>query len=299
MKKTFLISVIFTTLLTFSTAYGFNRFHSNVNSRGLYNAYQDYTLLQNRMDKVIYLVEQHGDQAFNEISRMNKDNKNYGGIFIINPETGKLLVSPYKEADEEKALKSTHINGKAIALDVIKKWQKSRSSGTLEYLTNESNKIAQDYFADLAITNKGELYVVAIGKNDLNLQRLFVTKLIDKACNLMKEAGVEEAFKVFNNKDSLFRHQNTYIFVYDESGVCLLNPNFPDYVGKNIIKLNNDNSKLVKQFIEIAVKNGEGWVTSKIHKPEDTQKVTKDIFVQSTFLNGKTYIVGSGVYVEN
>lgn len=299
MKKVFLVGIAFTTLITFSTAYGFNNFHTNVQSISLYNAHQDYTVLQNRIDKVIYLIEQNGDKAFPEVSKMNNDNKNFGGIFVIDPGTGQLLVSPKKEPDEAKALNNTQINGKALALEVIKNWQKARSSGELWSLVNASKEISQNYFTDLAITDTGKLYVVAIGKNDLNLQRLLVAKLINKACNLMKEVGVEEALKIFSSKDSLYRYQNTYIFVYEESGICLLNPNFPEYVGKNVIDLNNSNSKLVKQFIYSAINDGESWITSKIPKPGDTQKTTKDIFVKSIFVNGKTYIVGSGVYVES
>jgi len=263
-----------------------------------------YNNIHERMEKTIYLLEKEGNKAFNKISEMNTKSHIAGGIFIINPGNGEIILSPSEESIGNKALDNAKINGKAIVQEAIMKARNKLHDRNTFWRWFSSAPVAlTHYYTGIAISSNGQLFVIAIGKNDLNMQRLFVTKLVKDACNLINEVGLKKSIGVFNRDNSYFRFKDTYIFIYGADknnwGTCIYNPNYADDAGKNMIHLQNKYGYPIEAILKTATENGEGLIESTAHKPGETQTQAKIIYIRSIFIDGKTYVVGSGAYLSD
>ena len=259
------------------------------------------TKLQSKLENAVTLLENNGNQAFSEISKMNKNLTGNYGIFVIDPISGKLEVSPPVEKLGEYPLISKDLNGKVLAREIIKNEKLRDDKGFLNWMEHAYGLVYRNYFAKLAITPVGKLYVVAIGRNSSEMQKLFVTELVDAACELVQKEGLEKAINVFNDKNSMFRFEDTYIFVYDNTkenrGVMLCNPNYPQYVGTNRLKEASKYLKDNEKFYKVIDDHGEGWIQDMTKNPVTGKEQLKDVYVKCVDVDGKSYIVGSGVYV--
>lgn len=96
-----------------------------------------------------------------------------------------------------------------------------------------------------------------------------------EAAQLIAEKGMDAAFQDLQNKDGKFVWKDSYVAVFDFTGTHLTHPLRPAAVGKNVIGLKDSNGKLfVKELIEVAKTNGEGWTEYMYPKPEELAKPT-------------------------
>ncbi len=263
-----------------------------------------YYSINERMEEVISLLEKKGDKALTKIKEMNAEAHVAGGIFVIDPKDGKIIVSPSEESIGKKALDNEKINTKAIVQEAISKAQdKLNDRNTLLQWFTSAPVALQDYFTSIAISSKGQLFVVAIGKNDLDMQRLFITKIVNNACELIKASGIKKSIDIFNKENSYFKFEDTYMFIYgaDKSnyGTCIYNPNFSQDTGKNMINLKDRFGYPIKGILKVAAGGGDGWVKGAANKPGEKQVMRKDYYVKGISVNGKNYAVGSGVYLSD
>lgn len=123
---------------------------------------------------------------------------------------------------------------------------------------------------------------------------------VREAANLVEEKG-EEAFPEFREKDSKWLYDDFYIFVWNINGTRVVYP--PDLTGEgqDVSGLTDFNGKpLGKLFIETALsESGEGWISYEWPKPNETEPSTKYGFIKEATFGEKTYLVGSGFYVED
>jgi signal transduction histidine kinase len=278
---------------------------ANNNFKYMTHARNKYYSINDRMTKVTSMLEKDGDKALKKISEMNADAHAAGGIFILNPSNGAILVSPSEESIGKEALDNEKINGKAIVQEAIRKAQ-SKLNGTGRTLLQwfSSAPIAlKDYYTNAVISNNGQLFVIAIGKNDLNMQRLFITKIVKNAADLIESSGIKKSIAVFNKENSYFKFKDTYIFIYGADktnwGTCIYNPNFPQDAGKNMINLKDRYGYPIKEILKVATEDGDGWVKGAANKPGKKQALNKDYYVKSVSVNGKNYVVGSGIYLSD
>ena len=255
-----------------------------------------YDTIHKKLTDTVNLINKEGTKAFDKI----KENDTFG-VFVIDPRTGKILVSPSEKTIGKDALKNSEINGKAIAQEAIKE-ARARLYGTDSW-TDMVGDMYKHYFTNLAVTLNGKLYVVAIGKTNKNLQRLFVTKIVDNACKVLETTNTKEAYKIFNKKNGIFRFKDTYIFVYqiksDKEIICLYNPNYPEDVGKNLINLKVHSGYVIKNILAQLKKSDRGWIRSEAAVPGTKKVLAKDIYVKAVNINGKKLAVGSGVYLAD
>ncbi|RZB32064.1 MAG: hypothetical protein SRB1_01683 [Desulfobacteraceae bacterium Eth-SRB1] len=125
-------------------------------------------------------------------------------------------------------------------------------------------------------------------------------KLVNDAVALVEKKG-EAAFEQFGKKDSKWLTDDTYIFVDDMTGVEIVNPAFPELVGKNLIDLEDaTGKKMVYLYINKAScsnHNYRGWVHYMWYKQGGILPTWKSTFVRRAKApSGKFYVVGSGLY---
>ena len=142
--------------------------------RRIRTAQAEYNEIQSKLKEAVELINEKGQAAFETIEKNNEKNNNGEGIFVIDPATGKILVSPSVESIGEAALKSSEINGKAIAREaILKAYTELYGTDNWESWANSMGEVYNSYLTQIAITMDGKVYAVAIGKSNADLQRLF------------------------------------------------------------------------------------------------------------------------------
>ncbi len=118
------------------------------------------------------------------------------------------------------------------------------------------------------------------------------------AANLLledRDAGIVEIAK----KDGKFVWKDTYVFLMEMKGNMLAHPFIPQLTQKGPLFHVTDKNKaepkmIFVEFVEIAQKNGEGWISYMWPKPNSRKAVDKFTFIRRV---GQTdLIVGAGIY---
>lgn len=122
-----------------------------------------------------------------------------------------------------------------------------------------------------------------------------VTAKTKESAALVTEKGADAAKAEINKKDGQFVWKDTYVFMMDTDGVMLAHPVKPSLIGKNLLEVKDSKGKLFfQEFIDVAKKDGEGWVDYMWPKPgekEDSEKTSYILLVPDT-----NVIVGAGIY---
>jgi hypothetical protein len=279
-------------------------YESNVNyAKYLRTARSDFNDINKILDKVADTINQKGSGAFSEIKTFNSKDKKGNGIFVIDPGSGKLLVSPPVEAIGDRAIKAASINGKALAREAIREAQAKLVDSPWERWTDFVGALYKDYFTRIAITETGKVYVIAIGKTNVHLQHLFIEKLVEKACELITKKGFTAAKADFDKANGIFKFQDTYIFVYQvvskDKLIGVYNPNYPEHIGNNVLTLDSITSDPFREMLKLQNSSFGGWVDTASKPIGESKLVKKTVFVKFIKSDGKVYMVGSGVYLDS
>ena len=278
------------------------------------NAKYMQTLMQDKINWAVKLIGQKGDKAFPEFDTFNKTAGT--DLFVWDPLAEKMVVSPSYVSVVKGKLDIKDVNPEFFAEQIIKNAIETLSSSSTEKFFDVFKPFDfKDHLGRIALTPSGKIYIVATGLKNISIAKAFIVHIVDSACKLMKKDGVEAAFKEFNRKGSEFRERNTYVYVFTDKGDYLVDPNYPETVGKNMLNYAGDDKIYpIKKFIESVSKPPySSWIYTKSLKPTDElsaksridlDKSGKDLkeklsFLKKVTIDGKAYIVGSGVYLED
>ncbi len=136
-------------------------------------------------------------------------------------------------------------------------------------------------------------------QTELSSQEEYTISEVNAATNLIAEKG-ELAFPDLRENNSIWFHNDSYIFVWKTDGIRVVYPPDISGEGQNMINLEDFNGKPIgKLFIETALsEEGEGWVDYYWPKPGETEPSLKNTFIKRASIGNETYLVGSGFYVE-
>ncbi len=124
--------------------------------------------------------------------------------------------------------------------------------------------------------------------------------LVNDAIELIDEKG-ELAFDDFRQGDSKWFHRDCYITVWSTEGIRVVFPPKVSGEGESVIDLEDYNGEpLGRMFIDTALsEEGEGWVNYYWPRPGETAPSKKSTFVKRTSIGNQTYLVHSGLYVDD
>ena len=144
----------------------------------------------------------------------------------------------------------------------------------------------------------GKRYILGSGIYNMQMNKAFIEDLVNRAAALVAAQG-KEAFAPLRDKTGPFDFMDTYVFVDSPEGTELVNPGQPSLEGKNIIDLRDLKGKLVaREYITTAMKDGSAWVEYYWYRPGDNTPTRKLTYVRKVQSGQDTYIVGSGLYME-
>jgi len=115
--------------------------------------------------------------------------------------------------------------------------------------------------------------------------------LVEKAIVFAKANGKEKILAELNKMNGLFDRGELYVFAYDFNGVVLAHPKNPKLVGKNLLEMPDLDGKLFrKDIVNIAKKQGTGWVDYKYKNPENGKSEDKTTYFKT--VDGQIYCCG-------
>lgn len=119
--------------------------------------------------------------------------------------------------------------------------------------------------------------------------------LVDKAVAHIKQVGVEQAFKEFNDPAGSWVKGELYILAYDYQGTNLVLGSNPKMNGKNLWDIKSPDGKfVVREFVDLVKTKGSGWVDYQWSNPESKKIENKTTFV--TRVPGMDAVIGCGIY---
>jgi signal transduction histidine kinase len=148
-------------------------------------------------------------------------------------------------------------------------------------------------------TLSGESYIVGSGVYDLQVDRRFVTELVDMAVARLQEDG-HAALKLIRQHDGPFVYLQTQVFVINTRGDVLADPLYPELERRNQINLKSaDGRPIQRDLVQLIETESAGWRTGYLWpRPGSGKPGHKDIYMRRVELKRETLGVGSGLYVD-
>ena len=220
-------------------------------------------------------------------------------IFMLDM-AGNMVCNPSSpELEGQNLLDLKDPLGKPIAQNILREVQGSSTEGWTHYLWPRPEFMTSfwktSYFKRVTDPD-GKQVVVASGLYEIEMERFFVVEQVDDAVSLILELG-EDAFDTLRDPASGFIFYDAYVFVMDDTGEMLVNVGFPELEGKNIIDFEDvDGKQYVRETLERLTEVESAWVDYRWPKPGKTPTSDKTSYFRRLELEGRTLIVGAGVY---
>ena len=102
-----------------------------------------------------------------------------------------------------------------------------------------------------------------------------------EAVAVMQEKGIDAAVKQINDPKGPFVWKDSYVFCVDLDSVSnIAHPFNQTSLGMSLLMIKDSNGKMFySEFVKIAKKNGEGWVTYLWPKPGESTPSTKNAYI--------------------
>ena len=208
-------------------------------------------------------------------------------------------ADPAHEGRNERDLKD--IQGRPIGKMILHAGGSPSGEGWIHYMYPEPGGIFpmwKSSFIKRVTFPSGKQHIIGCGIYNMQMDRAFITDVVNRAATLVAERG-KKAFGQLRDRTGPFVFMDTYVFVEAPDGTELVNPGQPSLEGKNLIGLKDLKGKAVVQDeIAVAMKDGSGWLDLYWYKPGQNTPARKQTFVRKVQSGQDTYIVGSGVYLE-
>ena len=248
------------------------------------------------------LVESKGEAAFAEFRV--KGSRWYHGstyVFVEDDKGGEIVNPPSPNLEGTSLIGLRDAKGRPFVRSIIEALYgpNGKKSAWVHYLWPEPGAIDPSWKSSYIIrvtAPSGKRYVVGSGLYNMKMERAFLVDKVNKACALIEKSG-PKAFAAIRNPISEFVFNETYVFVNDRKGVELVNPAFPGLEGRNLMRfLNEEGLPIVRMYIDLVKKKGQGWIAYYFPKPGKKKPSLKHVYVKGAKYGGDLYIVGCGYY---
>ncbi|NQV19574.1 MAG: cache domain-containing protein [Armatimonadetes bacterium] len=253
------------------------------------------------VDDAVALIEEKGEDAFAELSV--EDSKWRQGekyIFIIDLE-GMVYVQVKTSLIGKNLIDLTDVNGKPFIKWFITEALTKDECGWSHYLWNIPGQDVPTWkttYVKLATAPSGNKYIAGCGLYNMKMEKAFAIAEVKQAAELIAAQG-KEAFKTLKDPESEFVFRNNYIFVINELGDVLVHPASPELEGKNMCDFQDVKGiYLFRELIDVAKKEGSGWVDYWWPKPGEEEPSPKTSYAIQVMKENEIFIVGTGIYLD-
>jgi cytochrome c len=118
-------------------------------------------------------------------------------------------------------------------------------------------------------------------------------KMVKEAVALYQASGMEKTLDAINDPKGRFTKGQLYAFAFDENGTLVANAVLSNKVGQNLLEVpDSKGKKFRKEFIEVAKRDGSGWVDYSLWNPKTNKEELKTSYVEKA----GELVIGCGVY---
>lgn len=220
-------------------------------------------------------------------------------VFVFDLE-GRTLCHPSRpELEGQSLLDLEDPLGKPIVRNMLREVAGEREQGWIHYLWPLPNKLTMFWktsYVRLARTPEGDECIVGSGLYDIRMERFFIVEQVRDAVELLEMEG-EAAFPTLRDPSSGFLFYDAYVFVMDDAGEMLVNVAYPELEGTSVSDLEDDEGKaFVREMLERMGREESAWVEYLLPRPGEERPARKASYLRKTEVEGRTLIVGAGVY---
>ena len=208
-------------------------------------------------------------------------------------------AEPETEGDDVRGLKD--ILDRPYGRMLIDAALSAPGEGWVHYMRPEPRDIFpiwKSTFVRRVTFPSGAKYAVGAGVYNMRIDRALVEDLVDRAAALIAARG-KDAFPLLRDKTGPFMFMDAYVFVDMPDGLEVVNAGVPAAEGMNLMGLEDvKGKKLANEYIAAALKDGRAWVDYYWYRPGSNKPTLKRAYVRAVKSGTYTYIVGSGLYVD-
>lgn len=128
---------------------------------------------------------------------------------------------------------------------------------------------------------------------EIRRKRRMVVELVKKGKKYFETERLDEACNAIT-RTSRFKKGEIYLFVFNMTGFCFAHGNRSENLWQDFKEKEDEyGAKFVLDFIDLARKNGSGWVSYRY------QNASKVSYVELVEKNGVQYVIGAGYYPQS
>lgn len=117
----------------------------------------------------------------------------------------------------------------------------------------------------------------------------------NEAAELIQQVGVDAALEKINEPGGQFVWKDSYVFCFDTEEYRLLAHRVHRLIGLRVKNYQSaDGRPIFKEMVEIAKKEGSGWITYDYVRPGEEKPSPKTTYFIK--VSGENVIVGAGYY---
>jgi hypothetical protein len=266
--------------------------------------YEDTRQLVYFVEEAARLVEKRGPEAFRQFavrgSRWLND-RHYLFIYDVN---GVCLFHPtIPELVGRHLIDLRDMNGRPIGRWISEIGHKPGpdASGWIFYLWKAPTDLTPTWkisYIRKAVGPKGKIYLVGSGLHHFKIETIFVRQCVDQAVKLLQSQGKEIAFSHFRDPGTRFFFCDTYIYVLNEKGQCLVDPAFPNLEKRDLTCFKDAlGHYVVREMLQRLQHHNTAWVQYMLPKPGSALPSRKLAYVRKVKVNGETLIVGADFFL--
>jgi signal transduction histidine kinase len=259
--------------------------------------------IMNLVQEAASLIEIDGEKAFAQFNDKGSKWFENGTYVFVNDLQGKILVCPeFPNLVGRDAIDMKDPQGRPIIASMINVVSVEPRAGWVHYVwpIAEGSDVMRwkASYVTRATTPSGQRFIVGSGLTDDKPNKFFVEDTVDRAVARIEAQG-DEAFAALRNKLGPFVYRDTYVFVFNNDGTELVNPQFSELVGKDVFDVKDSTGKSpAKEMVEALAKTNSAWVEYQWPKPAQTEPSKKSAYVRKIDLDGRTLYVGAGLYLD-
>ncbi len=247
-------------------------------------------------------LEKQGEKAYPEFRQKgSKWFRDDTYLFVWSMDGTRVFhaADPASEGQNDSGLKD--VLGRPIGRMSLDAVNTPTGEGWIHYMYPEPGGVFPAWkstFVKRVIYPDGKRYIIGSGIYNMQMDKTFIEDVVNRASAVVAKEG-RAGFVKLREKTGPFVFMNTYVFVLTPDGTELVNPAQPSLEGKCLIDLRDVKGMAVaREEIAVAEKHGTGWLECFWYRPGQNVPTRKLTYVRRVQFGTETYIVGSGLYME-
>jgi signal transduction histidine kinase len=250
------------------------------------------------------LLEREGERAFAEFAVQGSrwfNGENYLFAYAVDGTCVFHAATPGLVGQHLIDLKD--LNGRPVIRRITDVGQKPEpdASGWIFYLWQDGTQLSPSWkssYVRKAMVPDRRTLIVGSGVYNLKIERIFVEERVANAVTLLEVSGKEAAFRAFQDPATPFNFLDTFIFVLDGSGHTLVDPAFPNHVGRDLSGFTDAvGFPAVAELLRKLRSANEAWVQFLWPRPGEALPSRKLIYARNVKVGDETLIVGSDYFL--